>query len=218
MRISRARLFLPFVIVAACLAACSHAPDPGYLELKRSQEAIQGATSWQNDVLVKYPTGQPAIIELSKVDCPGRMERVGILREQHNISVREIWLDGTYYNKTENVAVWVSHPANLNPFPECGRGPFMIWDGVLYGDLEKIHATGEIRRGKDDNYDGVSCVWWDLASAKGAAPHYSACISDTDHLPRVVTTLEHDLHYTYTLSRWNATVVTLPPEAKVVPN
>jgi hypothetical protein len=218
MPISRARFLLPFVIVAACLAACSHPPDPGYLELKRSQEAIQGATSWQNDVLVKYPSGQPAIIELSKVDCPGRMERVGILREQHNISVREIWLDGTYYNKTENVAVWVSHPANLNPFPECGRGPFMIWDGVLYGDLEKIHATGEIRRGKDDNYDSVSCVWWDLAPAKGAAPHYSACVSDTDHLPRLVTTLEHDLHYTYTLSRWNATVVTLPPEAKVVPN
>jgi hypothetical protein len=211
MRISRARFFLPLVIVAACLGACSHPPDPGYLELKRSQEAIQEATSWQSDVLVKYPTGQPAIIELSKVDCPGRMERVGILREMHNISVREIWLDGTYFNKTENVAVWVSHPASLNPFPECGRGPFMIWDGVFYGDLDQVHTTGEIRRGKTDNYDGVSCIWWDVAPAKGAVPHYSACVSDTDHLPRLVTTVEHDLHYTYTLSRWNATVVTLPP-------
>jgi hypothetical protein len=218
MRISGARFFLPLVIVAACLGACSHPPDPGYLELKRSQEAIQEATSWQSDVLVKYPTGQPAIIELSKVDCPGRMERVGILREMHNISVREIWIDGTYYNKTENVAVWVSHPASLNPFPECGRGPFMIWDGVFYGDLDQVHTTGEIRRGKTDNYDGVPCIWWDVAPAKGAVPHYSACVSDTDHLPRLVTTVEHDLHYTYTLSRWNATVVTLPPEAKVIPN
>jgi hypothetical protein len=94
----------------------------------------------------------------------------------------------------------------------------MIWDGVFYGDLDQVHTTGEIRRGKTDNYDGVSCIWWDVAPAKGAVPHYSACVSDTDHLPRLVTTVEHDLHYTYTLSRWNATVVTLPPEAKVIPN
>jgi hypothetical protein len=33
-----------------------------------------------------------------------------------------------------------------------------------------------------------------------------------------VTSLERDLHYTYTLSRWNATVVALPAEATVVPN
>ena len=218
MPIFRARLILPLVVVGVGLCACSHAPDPGYLELERSQEAIQGATSWQNDVLVKYPTGQPAIIELSKVDCPGRMERVGILHEMHNISVREIWLDGTYYNKTEGVSIWTSHPADLNPFPECGRGPFMIWDGVLYADLDQVHAAGEIRRGKTDNYDNVSCVWWDLIPAKGATPHYSACVAETDHLPRVVNSLEHDLHYTYTLSRWDATVVTLPPEAKVIPN
>jgi hypothetical protein len=158
------------------------------------------------------------IVELSKVDCPGRMERVGILHEMHNISVREIWLDGTYYNKTEGVGVWTSHPANLNPFPDCGSGPSMIWDGVLYGDLEQVHATGEIRRGKTDNYDGGSCVWWDVFQYKGATPHYSACVGETDHLPRVVNSLEHDLHYTYTLSRWNATVVTLPPEAKVMAN
>ncbi len=220
MAIFRARYFLLLVIVPTfvCACACSHAPDPGYLELRRSQEAIQGATSWQSDVAAKYPTGQPVIVELSKVDCPGRMERVGILHEMNNTSVREIWLDGTYYNKTQGVAVWISHPANLNPFPECGRGPFMIWDGVLYGDLDKVHATGEIRRGKNDNYDGVPCVWWEVAPAKGAAPHHSACVAESDHLPRVVTTLEHDLHYTYTLTRWNATVVNLPPEARVIPN
>lgn len=218
MPIFRARFILPFVSVAACLWACSHAPDPGYLELQRSQQAMREATSWQNDVAAKYPTGQPVIVELSKVDCPGRMERVGILHEMHNISVREIWLDGTYYNKTENVAVWVSHPASLNPFPECGRGPFMIWDGVLYGDLDQVHATGEIRRGKTDNYDNVSCVWWEVFPAKGAKSHYSACVAESDHLPRVVNSLEHDLHYTYTLTRWNATVVNLPPEAKIIPN
>jgi hypothetical protein len=215
---SHARVFLPLTIVAACLGACSHAPDPGYLELKRSQEAIQGATSWQSDVTAKYPGGQPVIVELAKVDCPGRMERVGILHEQHNMSVREIWLDGMYYNKTEGVAVWISHPASLNPFPECGRGPFMIWDGVFYSDLDQVHATGEIHRGKTDNYDNVSCVWWDVLPAKGMMPHYSACVGEADHLPRVVTSLERDLHYTYTLSRWNATVVTLPPEARVIPN
>jgi len=218
MLISRARIILPFVIVAACLGACSHAPDPGYLELKRSQEAIQQATSWQNDVAAKYPGGQPAIVELSKVDCPGRMERVGILHEMRNTTVHEIWLDGTYYNKTERVSGWSSHPATDNPFPECGRGPHMIWDGVLYGDLERVQATGEIRRGKTDNYDSVSCVWWDVIAWKGAMPHYSVCVAESDHLPRLVNSLEHDLHYTYTLSRWNATVVTLPPDAMVTSN
>jgi hypothetical protein len=213
---SRARFFLPLV-VAACLCACVKPPDPGYLELERSQEAIREATSWQSDVLVQNPNGQPMIIELSKVDCPGRMEVTSILHDKHT-SVREIWLDGTYYNKTENVGVWVSHPANLNPFPQCGRGPFMIWDGVFYGDLDAAHATGEIRRGKPDKYDDVSCVWWEVAPAKGAKPHYSACIGDTDHLPRVLSSHEHDLNYTYTLTRWNATVVTLPPEATVIPN
>jgi len=218
MLISRARIILPFVIVAACLGACSHAPDPGYLELKRSQEAIQQATSWQNDVAAKYPGGQPVIVELSKVDCPGRMERVGILHEMRNTTVHEIWLDGTYYNKTETVSGWSSHPAADNPFPECGRGPHMIWDGVLYGDLERVQATGEIRRGKTDNYDSVSCVWWDVIAWKGAMPHYSVCVAESDHLPRLVNSLEHDLHYTYTLSRWNATVVTLPPDAMVTSN
>ena len=218
MLISRARFILPFVIVTACLGACSRAPDPGYLELKRSQDTLQQASSWQNDVAVKYPGGQPAIVELSKVDCPGRMERVGILHEMRNTTVREIWLDGMYYNKTEGVSVWSSPPATDNPFPECGRGPYMIWDGVLYGDLEQVHATGEIHRGKTDNYDRVSCVWWDVIPAKGALPHYSACIAESDHLPRLVNSLEHDLHYTYTLSRWNATVVTLPPDAMLSSN
>jgi hypothetical protein len=220
MRTSHLCLYLPLVIVVAflCACACSRAPDRGYLELKRSQEAIREATSWQSDVLAQYPTGQPVIVQLSKVDCPGRMERVGILHELHNASVREIWLDGMYYNKTEGVAVWVSYPATNNPFPECGRGPFMIWDGVFYGDLDRVHATGEIRRGKQDNYDNAPYVWWEVAPAKGAKPHYSACIAESDHLPRLVSTLEHDLHYTYTLTRWNATVVTLPPEAKVITN
>jgi hypothetical protein len=216
MSLFRARLIL-LLIVATCLCACAKPPDPGYLELRRSQEAIREATSWQSDVLVQNPTGQPMILELSKVDCPGRMEVTSILHETHT-SVREIWLDGTYYNKTENVGVWVSHPANLNLFPQCGRGPFMIWDGVFYGDLDAVHATGEIRRGKPDNYDNVSCAWWEVVPAKGAKPHYSACIADIDHLPRRVNSHEHDLNYTYTLSRWNATVVTLPAEARVVPN
>ena len=34
----------------------------------------------------------------------------------------------------------------------------------------------------------------------------------------VLSSHEHDLNYTYTLTRWNATVVTLPPEATVIPN
>jgi hypothetical protein len=213
---SHARFFL-LLFGAACLCACAKPPDAGYLELQRSQEAIREATSWQSDVLVQNPAGQPMILELSKVDCPGRMEVTSILHEMHT-SVREIWLDGTYYNKTENVGVWVSHAANLNPFPQCGRGPFMIWDGVFYGDLDAVHATGEIRRGKPDNYDNVSCVWWEVAPAKGAKPHYSVCVADTDHLPRLLSSHEHDLNYTYTLTRWNATVVTLPPEAQVTPN
>jgi hypothetical protein len=216
--IFRARFVLPFVVVATCLGACSHAPDPGYLELQHSQEAVQEATSWQNDATAKSPTGQAVIVELSKVDCPGRMERVGILHEMHNISVREISLDGTYYNKIEGVTVRTSHRANLNPFSECGRGPYMIWDSVLYGDLKQVHAAGEIRRGKADNYDNVSCVWWAVIPAKGALPHYSACVGETDRLPRLVNSLEHDLHYTYWLSRWNATVITLPPKARVIPN
>jgi hypothetical protein len=210
--------FLLLLVVAACLNACAQRPDPGYLQLQRSRDAIREASSWQSDVLVQNPSGQPMILELSKVECPGRMEVTSILHDMHNISVREIWLDGTYYNKTENVGVWVSHPANLNPFPQCGRGPFMIWDGVFYGDLDAVHATGEIRRGKPDNYDNVSCVWWEVALSKGAKPHYSACIAESDHLPRLVTTLEHDLHYTYTLTRWNATIVSLPPEATVITN
>jgi hypothetical protein len=211
-------LFFLSPVIGACLSACAHPPDPGYLELQRSQEAIREATGWQSDVLAQYPSGQPVIVELSRVECPGRMERTAILHELHNTSVREIWIDGTYYNKTENVAVWVSHPANLNPFPECGRGPFMIWDGVFYGDLDAVHATGEIRRGKPDNYDNVSCVWWEVAPAKGAKPHYAACIADADHLPRLLRSHEHDLNYTYTLTRWNAAVVTLPLEATVMPN
>src|SRR5271156_6996523 len=118
----RAR-FILLLIVAACLCACSKPPDPGYLELQRSQEAIREATSWQSDVLVQNPTGQPMIIELSKVDCPGRMERVGILHEMHNTSVREIWLDGTYFNKTEGVGDPRIHTAPIRPFSAGGPRP-----------------------------------------------------------------------------------------------
>ena len=125
--------------------ACTRAPDPGYLQLQRSRDAIREASSWQSDVLVQNPSGQPMILELSKVECPGRMEVTSILHDMHNISVREIWLDGTYYNKTENVGVWVSHPANLNPFPQCGRGPIYDRGRACFTADSGIAA----RRGRD---------------------------------------------------------------------
>ena len=217
MPISRTRFFL-LLGVAAYICSCAQPPDPGYLELQRSREAIREATSWQIDTTAQYPGGQPVIVELSKVDRPGRMDRLAILREPRNKSVHEMWFDGTHYNKTEGVAVWISHPANENPFPDCGRGPSLIWDGTLYDDLATVHKVGDIRRGTTDQYDDVSCVWWEVTPYKGSTPHYKACVGQTDHLPRLVNSLEHDLHYMYTLSKWNATVITLPPEAKVIPN
>jgi hypothetical protein len=213
----RARFFL-LIASAVLLCACSSKPDTGYLALQQSREAVREATSWQSDVTVQYPTGQPAIIELAKVDCPGRMDRIGILREPRNKSVHEIWFDGMYYNKTETAGMWLSSATSANPFPNCGKGPSLIWDGILYDDLDAVAATGEIRRGKADDSDGASCLWWEVAPAKGAPPHYSVCVGEIDHLPRLVRSHEHDLNYVYTMSRWNATAITLPFGATVKPN
>jgi hypothetical protein len=206
------------IVFAACMGACGRKADPGYAELQQSREATRAATSWQDDVTVQLPSGPPVIVELSKVECPGRMDVLAILREPRNGSVHEIWYDGTYYNKSEAVGQWLSHPASANPFPNCGQGPGLMWDGVLYDDLDAAHATGEIRRGKPGFFENASCIWWEVAPAKGAPPHYSVCVGEADHLPRVVRSREHNLNYVYTLTKWNVTAVVLPAEAKIVAN
>jgi hypothetical protein len=207
---SRACLFL-VIALAVSLCSCSR-PSPGLLELQASREAVRAAKSWQSGTTAQFPTGQWAILTLESIECPGRYNRTGILHDQHNRSVHEIQFDGTYYNKTDAPRTWSSNPAPEMMVINCGQGPSLTWDGILYDDLDAVQRIGEIRRGKTDKADDVSCVWWEVAPAKGAPPHYSVCVGEDDHLPRTVRSHEHDMNYVYTVSHWNATTVSLPPD------
>ena len=60
--------------------------------------------------------------------------------------------------------------------------------------------------------NGFDCTWWDVSKVRGEAPHYTVWVNETSHLPQVVRSRERGNEYTYTLSRWNETVVGLPPE------
>lgn len=211
--------FAWFVVVTALAAtnwSCSR-PSPGLLELKSSREAIRAAKSWQSGTTAQFGSGQWVILNLGKVECPDRADRIAILHDEHNRSVHEIWYDGTYFNKSDVAREWVRQQAAAIRFSECGKGPSLTWDGTLYDDLEAVEKSGEFRRGKTDQADDVSCTWWEVAPAKGAAAHYSVCVGEDDHLPRTVRSHEHDLNYVYTLNHWNATTVILPPDATVRP-
>ena len=147
------------IVFAACICACARKPDPGYAELQQSREATRAATSWQSDVTVQLPSGQPVIVELSKVECPGRMDVLAILREPRNSSVHEIWFDGTYYNKTEGPGQWLSHPASANPFPNCGQGPGLMWTVCC--------TTIWTRRTRPERFGGASRVSLTMRRASG---------------------------------------------------
>jgi hypothetical protein len=207
---SRACFFLS-IVIAVSFCSCFR-PSLGVLELQASREAVRAAKSWQSGTTAQFPSGQYVILTLESIECPGRYDRTAILHDPHNRSVHEVQFDGTYYNKTDSPRTWSSNPAPSMTVINCGQGPGLTWDGILYDDLDAVQRTGEIRRGKTDKEDDVSCVWWEVAPSKGAPPHYSVCVGEDDHLPRVVRSHEHDMNYVYTLNRWNATTVSLPPD------
>jgi hypothetical protein len=206
---SRARFFLWVVLASLC--ACSR-PSPGVLELRASREAVRAAKSWQSGTTAQVPSGQWVILTLESVECPGRFDHQALFHSQQNRPDHEIQFDGTYYSKTEAARTWSSNPAPTMAVLNCGQGPGLTWDGILYDDLDAVQRSGEVRRGKTDKEDNVSCVWWEVAPSKGAPPHYSACIGENDHFPRVVRSREHDMNFVYTLSHWNTTTVSLPPD------
>ena len=132
-----------------------------------------------------------------------------MLRDPHNRSVRELMYDSAYYSKGDGID-WIKVPGGQIAAITCGQGPSLTWDGILYEDLDGVQRSGEVRPGKPTQVDGSACDWWEVAPVKGAPPHYTVCINPDDFLPRIVHSREHDLNYTYTLSNWNTTKVTLP--------
>jgi hypothetical protein len=202
------RLILLALAFSLASISCSK-PSPGMLELLASREAIRTAQSWQEDIGAQAPTGQWMIINLEKVECPGRMDRIAMLRDSYNRGVHELEYDGAYYSKGNGME-WLKVPGAQIAAITCGRGPSLVWDGVLYDDLDAVQQSGEVRPGKPAISSDDACEWWEVAPAKGAPAHYTVCIHADDHLPYIVHSREHDLNYTYTLSRWNTTKVTLP--------
>lgn len=200
---------LLLLTLALSLGSCSKKPSQGMLELRASRDATRAAHSWQEDVGVQLPTGQQMIVCLEKVECPARIDRITMIRDPHNHTAHEILFDGTYYNQSDRFN-WMTVPGgNIAGF-NCGEGPNLTWDGVLYDDLDAVQRSGEVRPGNPANSSDSACIWWEVAPAKGAPPHYTVCIHSDDHLPYIVHSREHDLNYTYTLSNWNTTKVTLP--------
>lgn len=184
------------------------------LELRRSRLAVRAAQSWQSDVSVQMPSGQWNIVTLEKVECPARLDRTTLTHDQHASSAHEIWFDGLYY-KMEMPGSWTAADV---PLPaNCGQGPSLVQDGILYEDLDAIVRHGEVRPGQPAQSNSPPCTWWEVAAAKGAPALYAVCIDSTDHLPRTVRSHQQNLNYVYTLSRWNATAVKLPPDI-VVPS
>jgi hypothetical protein len=194
--------------IVASMASCSK-PSPGILELRASRDAVRAAQSWQEDVGAQAPTGQWMIVSLEKVECPNRMDRVAMLRDPHNRSVHELMYDGAYYSKGDGID-WLKVPDGKIAAITCGQGPQLMWDGVLYDDLDAVQSSGEVRAGKSPMSSDAACTWWEVAPAKGASAHYTVCIHSDDHLPYIVHSHEHNLNYTYTLSNWNTTKVVLP--------
>jgi hypothetical protein len=196
--------------VALCVS-CSK-PSPGVLALQSSRDAVRAAKSWQSGVTVQMPSGQRHIVLLEKVECPGRDDRTNISYDAQPSSTHEIWFDGGYYKK-EISSAWSS--ADVKMPANCGHGPSLAWDGILYDDLDAAASNGEVRAGKAEQPaqpNVMPCTWWEVAPAKGAEAHYSVCVSEADHLPRIVRSHEHNLIYVYTLTDWNATSVALPTD------
>jgi hypothetical protein len=213
------RLAALALLIAACatnLASCSR-QSPGLAALVASREATRAAQSWQEDTAVQLPSGQWVILSWEKTECPGRQDHTVNLREPHLGILHDVWFDGAHYSK-EAGRTWMSVPDGKQSVMNCGQGPSLIWDGILYDDLDAVQRFGEVRAGKLAQPDDVNCTWWEVAPAKGAPAHYSVCVGTDDHLPRVVHSRGHDLNYTYTLSHWNSTKVTLPEELPAAAN
>jgi hypothetical protein len=203
------RLLALGLVLASCVS-CSK-PSVGVLELQRSRLALRAAKSWQSGVSVQAASHWSLVL-LEKVECPARHDRLSIIGGAQPGSLHELWFDGVYY-KMEASGAWTAADVK---FPmNCGAGPSLVWDGILFDDLDAVASDGEVRPGQSQQSgqsNADTCVWWDVAPAKGAQPHYSVCVDPTDHLPRTVRSNEHDQVYVYTFTNWNATSVTLPKD------
>jgi hypothetical protein len=208
------------LLLVAGSVGCS---KPGVKELRQSRAAVRAASSWQSDVTGTAPGSHPRDILLEKVECPSRRDLMLTTRppekseldKEGRIIVHEIRYDGDWY--TSDGRSWNHFAGAQKNLPGklpigCGEGPARVWDGALYADLDDVIGKGEIRRGQTAQIDGGACTWWEVAPAKDAPAHYSVCVGDQDHLPREVRSHEKGNEYTYTLSHWNQTSVTLPQE------
>jgi len=212
----RTQLVLLALAFSESSVSCSK-PSQGVVELLASREATQAARSWQEDTAVQLPSGQWVILSSEKTECPARQDHTVNLREPHLGILHDVWFDGAHYSK-EAGRTWMSVPDGKQTVMNCGQGPSLTWDGILYDDLDAVQRSGEVRPAKLAQPDDVNCTWWEVAPAKGAPAHYSVCIGGDDRLPRVVHSREHDLNYTYTLSHWNSTKVILPEELPAAAN
>lgn len=50
------------------------------------------------------------------------------------------------------------------------------FDGILYEDLDAVQRSGEVRPGKPAISSDSAGIWWEVALAKGAPPHYTVRI------------------------------------------
>ncbi len=208
------------VVMFAGLLGCS---KPGVKELRQSRDAVRAAKSWQIDVTGAAPGATPRELLREKVECPSRRDLMwtirppekAVLDKDGRTVVHEIWYGGDWY--TSDGRSWDHFAGAEKALPGklaigCGEGPALIWDGALYSDLDQAVKVGEIRQGPTATVNGGVCTWWDVAPAKGEAAHYTVCVDKENSLPRVVRARERGNEYTYTLSGWNETSVTLPPE------
>jgi len=178
------------------------------LALQASREAVRAAKSWQSGITVQTPNGGWSLVRTEYIECPSRYDRISVVHGSQPGSTHEVWFNGVHYQMVAGGA-WAAIDA---PLPaECGAGPELVSGGVLYGDLDSIERSGEVRPGKlTAALMESSCTWWDAASVKGEAPNYSVCLDENDHLPRKLRSAEHGETYVYTFTNWNATSVTLP--------
>jgi hypothetical protein len=193
-------------------------PNPGKKALKREQLALEDVSSWRISTELSR-NSRPAVLRVHAASCPDKEHIVENAMADFAEYIRIG--DDVYYRK--NTYEWVKgtpgpdlfvalpmpRPCLSDPGEPSSKPPGGAEEMRL--SLESDIKDGNIEKGEVKTNRGSPCREWTIMrfTATDKLGSYTACLSETDNLPRYIRAANDDFNMSF---EWNPSVTVEPPD------
>ena len=205
-------------VVLLLVAAYYAIPNPGKKAWQREQKALEDVTSWRISTQVSR-NSRPAALRIHAASCP---DKEHVLEEVMGDFAEYIRIgDDVYYRK--NTYEWVKgtpgpdlftalpmpRPCLSDPGEPSSKPPGGAEEMRL--SLESDIKEGEISKGQVKANGASPCREWTIMryTATNKLGSYTACLSETDNLPRYIRAANDSFNMTF---EWNPSVTIEAPD------